>query len=148
MTCLRRFIVILAGILISLNPWSSMSTPVAAKASTNVAVSAHLLTLLSVTPALAMQEAAQTQAPPPEDPLLDGKGKDVTKRVCTACHAVTTFSQQRHSKDEWDDIVNSMVSKGLDASDDDLATVRNYLATYLGPAKPDSTKPPAGSSTN
>jgi hypothetical protein len=120
MTCLRRFILVLVGVLISLNLWSSMSIPVAAKASTHVAVSAHLLTLLSATPALAMQDAAQTQAPPPEDPLPDGKGKDVTKRVCTACHAVTTFSQ-----------------------DDDLATVRNYLATYLGPAQP-----AAGSSTN
>jgi cytochrome c5 len=150
MTCWRPFLAFFAGTIISLNLSSSMSTPVAAKVSTQVAVSAHLLTLLSVTasPALAVQAAAQAQVPKSQDPLPDGKGKDVTKRICSGCHSVTTFSDQRHSGDEWDAILNEMVSRGLDASDEDLATIHNYLATYLGPPKQDSSNPPADSSTH
>jgi cytochrome c5 len=68
-----------------------------------------------------------------DDPLPDGKGKDVTVRLCSGCHAVTVFSTQRHDADHWNNIIDNMVSKGLSASDEELTTVGNYLATYLGP---------------
>lgn len=56
----------------------------------------------------------------------------MTKRLCSGCHAVTAFAQQRHSGDQWDVILDNMVSRGLEASDEDLEAVHNYLVTYLG----------------
>jgi hypothetical protein len=70
-----------------------------------------------------------------DDPLPDGKGKDVTKRLCSGCHAVTVFATQRHTAERWGAIVDNMVSKGLDASDEELATINTYLSTYLGGPK-------------
>lgn len=86
---------------------------------------------------------AAEQKPKPGD-LPDGKGKDVTKRVCSGCHAVAIFSQQRHNQDKWASILDQMVAKGMDASDDDLAIILDYLSTNLGESKqpPTASTPP------
>lgn len=86
--------------------------------------------------------ALQSSATPQQDaPLPDGKGKDLALKYCTACHAATVWSRQRHGPDQWSALVDNMVSKGLTASDDDLATITDYLATNFGPVKTDA--PPA-----
>jgi hypothetical protein len=70
-----------------------------------------------------------------DDPLPEGKGKDVTKRLCSGCHAVTVFAEQRHTAEKWAAIIDDMVSKGLAASDEELVTINTYLSTYLGAPK-------------
>ncbi len=93
--------------------------------------------------------AANTSNKPAGDGLPDGKGKDVTERVCSTCHAINLFSKQRHTADKWNSIMDDMVSKGMDASDKDIATITDYLVANLAPspspaAKPDApTAPPA-----
>jgi mono/diheme cytochrome c family protein len=84
------------------------------------------------------QEAAPQQPSPAAAPTLPpGDGKDLTQRVCTGCHSVGTFATQHHTSAEWGKIISDMVSRGLDASDDDRAKIQTYLATYLGPVKQD-----------
>ena len=78
---------------------------------------------------------AQAQKPDNDDPLPDGKGKDVTQRVCSGCHAVNVFSKQRHTPEKWASIVDTMVSRGMDASDADLDTINTYLSTNLAAPK-------------
>jgi hypothetical protein len=98
----------------------------------------------------APQAAAKNDKPAgaqEEAKLPDGKGKDVTQRVCSTCHAVSQFAGERHTKEKWSSIIDDMVSKGLDASDDDLATINNYLATNLAP-KQDAPATPPNSSSN
>lgn len=80
--------------------------------------------------------------------LPDGKGKEVVQRVCTGCHSVNMFASQRHTNAQWDELIASMVSKGLTASDDDLNTISNYLGTYLGPQAPSPATPPSPPSSN
>lgn len=80
-----------------------------------------------------------------EIPLPEGKGKDVTQRVCTTCHGINVFVQQRHTSEKWSSIIDNMVSKGLEASDEDLATINDYLATNLGPKKDAAANPPDSS---
>lgn len=75
------------------------------------------------------------QNPKVDDPLPDGKGKEVTKRLCSGCHAVAVFATQRHTPERWAAIVDNMVSKGLDASDEELETINSYLSTYLAAPK-------------
>ena len=65
--------------------------------------------------------------------LPEGKGKDTTLRLCSQCHNINLLDKQRHSPDQWSDIVDDMVGRGLNASDDDLETVNSYLSKYLAP---------------
>jgi hypothetical protein len=78
---------------------------------------------------------ADSQKPKSDDPLPDGKGKDLVMRVCSGCHAVTVFAKERHTPEKWASIVDSMVAKGMEASDDELATINVYLSTNLAAPK-------------
>ena len=78
---------------------------------------------------------AEAQKPDSDDSLPDGKGKDVTQRVCSGCHAVNVFSKQRNTPEKWASIVDTMVSRGMDASDADLDTINTYLSTNLAAPK-------------
>jgi hypothetical protein len=86
---------------------------------------------------------AQTEAQ-----LPDGKGQDVTKRVCSTCHGVNQFAGLRYTREKWSSVIDDMVSKGLDASDKDLATINDYLATNLAPKKDAPASPPDSSSNH
>jgi len=80
-------------------------------------------------------------------PLPDGKGKEVAQRLCGTCHGTNVWVKQRHTPEKWSSIVDNMISKGLEASDDDLNTLTDYLSTYLAPppdAPPNPSTPPPG----
>ena len=68
-----------------------------------------------------------------EKKLPDGPGKPVTQRICTACHEIDTVITQRHDRAGWQKIVDDMVSRGADGTDDELKAVTDYLAKYFGP---------------
>jgi cytochrome c5 len=91
-------------------------------------IQARFLTVLPNTHSFAYAMQAK------EIPIPEGKGSDVTKRVCTGCHSSDLWASQRHTKDEWSGVIDQMLSKGLQASDDEIETINTYLATYLGPA--------------
>jgi hypothetical protein len=67
-------------------------------------------------------------------PLPDGKGKDETQKICSGCHSTDMFASQRHTREEWSSVIDNMIAKGLEATDDQIETINTYLATYLGPA--------------
>ena len=66
--------------------------------------------------------------------LPDGEGKQVTERVCTACHGIDTAVGERHDKDGWQKVIDDMTAKGADATDAEFKTILNYLVKYFGPA--------------
>lgn len=68
--------------------------------------------------------------------LPDGPGSKATERVCGQCHGIEVFASARKSSDEWDKIINQMVQKGLQITDDDYSTVLEYLGKYLGKTPP------------
>lgn len=76
--------------------------------------------------------------------LPDGPGKEVIIKKCLPCHnvRVTTAHRGAGTTDEWEKVVDKMVSQGAELSDDDIDLAVNYLTTYYGP-KPKS--PPAAS---
>ena len=78
-------------------------------------------------------------------PLPDGKGKDVAQQKCSTCHATNIWSTQRHTREQWGSIIDSMVSKGLEASDEELDTIADYLAQNFGPV---AKAPPATDPNN
>jgi hypothetical protein len=74
--------------------------------------------------------AAQTTAPMP-----DGPGKAVIQKACAGCHSLKVVTSKRATHDEWAALVDQMISKGAEVSDDDLEVVVQYLATHYGPVK-------------
>lgn len=68
--------------------------------------------------------------------LPNGAGKDLVMNVCTVCHDLVRITSKRKTKEEWNDIVDQMATKGAKASDEEFDTIVNYLAKNFGKDKP------------
>ncbi len=64
--------------------------------------------------------------------LPQGKGKDVLESVCGACHGTDLVAARRATKEGWSYLVDDMVSRGASATNEQIATIIDYLATNLG----------------
>ncbi|MGC2404411.1 MAG: hypothetical protein WA510_31760 [Acidobacteriaceae bacterium] len=67
--------------------------------------------------------------------LPDGKGKAEFQRVCGVCHSVTMATTQRMDQAGWADVVNDMVSRGAQGTQEDLDNIIAYLAANYGEGK-------------
>ena len=56
----------------------------------------------------------------------------VFRRVCVLCHDPGRIVTGRRTGLEWGEVINTMVTKGAKASDEDLQTVFLWLATHFG----------------
>jgi competence protein ComEA len=66
------------------------------------------------------------------DGLPDGKGKDVLLRMCTNCHGIDQVTSLRYSKKFWGSVVDDMMSRGAEGSNDDVNVVIAYLSRNFG----------------
>jgi competence ComEA-like helix-hairpin-helix protein len=64
--------------------------------------------------------------------LPEGKGKDLVDQVCGSCHGTDLVSARRATKEGWGYIVDDMVSRGASASNDQVQTIKEYLAKNFG----------------
>ena len=64
--------------------------------------------------------------------LPEGAGREMTQRVCGQCHSVGMFATQRHTQDEWNQVISRMMAKGMTAPEDDLYEISDYLVEKLG----------------
>src|SRR5579863_8387870 len=60
--------------------------------------------------------------------LPDGPGRAVVQRMCTPCHGLENVVRARMTKERWGSVVDDMVSRGAQGSDDEIEQVINYLA--------------------
>ena len=86
--------------------------------------------LVAVSAALLLAASLEAQD------LPDGAGKDLVMNVCTVCHDLMRITSKRKTKEEWNDIVDQMATKGAKASDEEFDTIVNYLAKNFGKDKP------------
>jgi competence ComEA-like helix-hairpin-helix protein len=70
---------------------------------------------------------------PPARQLPDGPGKDVVERVCSACHGPEIVMGKALTKDGWTQVVEDMIQRGAQGSDDDFAQIVDYLAAHFPP---------------
>src|SRR5436190_916695 len=69
-----------------------------------------------------------------KDDLPPGEGKRILEVSCTTCHDLTEVTKFRgyYTRDEWRDIVATMIDYGAKVQDRDVAVLVDYLAKTLG----------------
>ena len=80
--------------------------------------------------------AAQGQAPPRDETkidLPDGDGKKILETACTTCHALDEVVKFRgyNTKDEWRDVVVTMVKYGAELKEPEIEVLVDYLGKHF-----------------
>jgi competence ComEA-like helix-hairpin-helix protein len=76
--------------------------------------------------------AAVVQSAATDDDLPEGQGKEAVQKMCANCHALKQVTETRRSGKEWIDLVDDMVSRGAEGSDEEVSAVTKYLARNFG----------------
>jgi len=63
-----------------------------------------------------------------QDKLPEGAGKAALEKVCTDCHGTDVVVGMGNSREDWQDLVNEMVTKGATATKDQIKEIVDYLA--------------------
>ena len=97
----------------------------------SVRQAAVALTILLIT---ARAVTAGSPAASQSDDLPDGDGKKILQASCTACHDLTEVTKFKgfYTRDDWRDIVKTMVAYGAKVKDSDVDVLVDYLARNLG----------------
>lgn len=66
--------------------------------------------------------------------IPEGKGKADFERICGQCHGVEVVVGSRMSEDKWAAVVDDMVGRGAQGTQDELDRVTHYLGTAFGPS--------------
>jgi cytochrome c oxidase cbb3-type subunit III len=66
----------------------------------------------------------------------DAPGKEVAQKVCNTCHGTEVTIAKGRTRQQWAEVIASMVSRGAKATDQEFATVLDYLAKNLPPDRP------------
>jgi competence protein ComEA len=66
--------------------------------------------------------------------LPEGTGKATVQRMCTPCHGLENVVRARMTKERWGAVVDDMMSRGAQGTDDEVEQVIAYLASNFGRA--------------
>ena len=66
------------------------------------------------------------------DDLPEGKGKAIFVTMCSNCHGLDQVTSVKSSKKQWTYVVDDMVSRGAEGSDEDINLVISYLSRNFG----------------
>src|SRR6059058_3290230 len=80
--------------------------------------------------------------------LPDGPGKAILEAKCSRCHTPDVVRTYRHTTDDWQDEVSSMIDMGANVTDDEFPVLVQYLATNWGPKAAPTSAAPAGAPAN
>ena len=64
--------------------------------------------------------------------LPDGKGKEIVATKCLSCHSLDKIEDAHHSPYEWQNVINTMVTKGAHLAPDEVSQVISYLSANFG----------------
>jgi len=76
-------------------------------------------------------------APPPQQESAaatqaDEKNAATFTRVCSTCHDAARILSSRRTKDQWSEVIDKMVERGAQGTDDDYAEIMDYLVGQYG----------------
>src|SRR3954447_3775507 len=72
--------------------------------------------------------------------LPDDTGKAVAERMCAPCHGLSVVVSTRRSREDWQNVVANMVSRGAVGSPEDVKAVVDYLSAHFGSTETKSTE--------
>jgi len=84
----------------------------------------------AATPSAATPSAATPSAA--TQPAADAKGAATFARVCSLCHDGARILSNRRSKSQWTEVIEKMMERGAQVSDDDFTEVMDYLLRHYG----------------
>ena len=67
-----------------------------------------------------------------DDGLPAGKEKEIFLRMCSNCHALARVTKTRFSKKFWSSVVDDMVSRGAEGTEEEAELVISYLSRHFG----------------
>ncbi len=67
--------------------------------------------------------------------LPDGPAKELFIRVCEKCHGSENVVRARYTREKWGSVVDDMVSRGAEGTDEELEKIVDYLAANFGKDK-------------
>jgi competence protein ComEA len=67
-----------------------------------------------------------------EQQLPPGPAKEKMQRLCVGCHEVDLVVARRHTRAEWDGVIEDMIARGTKGTEEELAIVAEYLSKNLG----------------
>lgn len=78
--------------------------------------------------------ADPTRAAQADGELPDGDGRKILQASCTACHDLTEVTKFKgfYTRDDWRDIVKTMIEYGAKVKDTDVDVLIDYLTKNLG----------------
>jgi len=68
----------------------------------------------------------------PRPPLQSNRGHVEVQRICGECHAFEVATSTRHTRKQWEALIESMITKGARVSDEDFDVIADYLTTHFG----------------
>lgn len=105
----------------------------------SVTASLSLAFLLAIS---AAQLSAQRRAAPASDALPDGLQKATVLKLCGTCHSPGIVAGRGLTREQWSEVIASMVSRGAKGTDAEFAQVTDYLVKNF-PPKPNGAGAPA-----
>ena len=87
----------------------------------NVIHWATLMTFLLTIPVMTLAQQSN-------DLLPEGDGKELVSASCVGCHSLQTSVSRGRSKEDWENTVNDMVTRGAQILTVDAETIIDYLA--------------------
>jgi mono/diheme cytochrome c family protein len=84
---------------------------------------------------LRAQNVPAPNAAPAAAAFAPGDGMDIVQARCAACHPATMITGKRFTAQKWGEVVDQMVSKGAQVSDEDYPVIVAYLAKTYGADK-------------
>jgi competence protein ComEA len=81
---------------------------------------------------LAALASAQTEKPA----LPEGTGKAATVKICGNCHGVEIAVSRRETKEGWNGIVDDMIQRGAQGTDEEFGDIVEYLSVHYSKSTP------------
>ena len=88
--------------------------------------------ILVAAAALAMGAAGAAFAQSNEQLLPAGPQKEKVVKLCVGCHEIELVVARRHTREEWDGVVEDMIARGSKGTAEELSSVAAYLSKHLG----------------
>jgi mono/diheme cytochrome c family protein len=83
------------------------------------------------TPRQRASSAPQATSAEVED-LPAGAGRAAVLEMCSACHGLATSIARRHTRPEWEGLVELMRQRGAPGTDEQATAAIDYLARFFG----------------